>query len=290
MAGVGVRRSCGGVSASRATTASAVATSVTSVRIAPARSAPRTGRTLLSPAPTPIATGTRPSARASKASTRSRRAGQTNTPSRSNGAMRISPTAPARSSSAATSSPTDAAPQARPPMPDERDVEPVPQVEDRADAGVRLEGVLGRGVVDEPGHHQAVGLRPERLGDAAERLALGPGRPVAAGQGHDRGADRRGRVVERVGDGADGRPVPDPDDRAVADPGAKDLGREPADHAPGEVLGAGHGRGEMHGIQAVAPAQGIGGRRLDGGLVDDADLDDALGPGPLQEAADLRAA
>ena len=279
----------GGVSASRATTASAVATSVTSVRIAPLRSAPRTGRTLLSPAPTPIATGTRPSARASKASTRSRRAGQTNWPSMSKGAMRISPTAPARSSSAATSSPTDAAPQRPAADPDERDIEPAPQVEDGADAGVRLEGVLGRGVVDEPGHHQAMGLRTEGVGDAAERLALGTGRPVAAGQRHDRRADRRRRILEGVGHGTDRRAIPDPDDRAVADPGAQDLRREPADHAAGEVLGAGDGRGEMDGVQAVAPAQGIGGRRLDGGLVDDADLDDALGPGALQEAAHLRA-
>ena len=171
--------------------------------------------------------------------------------------------------------------------PDEGDIEPIPQVQDGADAGVRLEGVLGRGVVDQPGHHQAVGLRTEGVGDAPERLAFGAGRPVAAGQGHDRGADRRRRILERVGDGADGRPVADPDDRAVADPGAKDLGRQAADHAAGEVLGAGHGRGEMDRVEAVALAQGVGGGRLDGGLVDDADLDDALRPGALQEAAHL---
>ncbi len=53
------------VASSRATTASAVATSVTSVRTTPARNAPRIGRTLLSPDATPIPTGIRASRRAS---------------------------------------------------------------------------------------------------------------------------------------------------------------------------------------------------------------------------------
>ena len=153
---------------------------------------------------------------------------------------------------------------------------------------MRLEGVLGRGVVDEPRHHQAVGLRAERVGDAPEGLALGAGRPVAAGQGHDRRADRRGRVLERVGHGADRRPIPDPDDRAVADPGAQDLRREPADHASGEVLGAGDGRGEVDGVQAVKRCRSASAAGDSTAvLVDDADLDDALGPGALEEAADL---
>ena len=112
------RPPCGAsVASSRATTASAVATSVTSVRTIPARSAPRIGRTLPSPAATPIAAGTRPRRRASNAITRSRSAGQTNWPSRSNGATRTSPTASAVSSSCSIASPTSDALHAGPPIP-----------------------------------------------------------------------------------------------------------------------------------------------------------------------------
>jgi thiamine biosynthesis lipoprotein len=73
-------RPCRGteVASSSATTASAVATSVTSDCTIPARSAPRIGCTFPAPAATPMATGTRPRFRASNAITRSRRAGQTN--------------------------------------------------------------------------------------------------------------------------------------------------------------------------------------------------------------------
>ncbi len=116
--------------------------------------------------------------------------GRRTTPSRSNGAMRISPTAPARSSSRGHVLADRRGTPGAATDPDERDIEPAPQVEHRAHAGVRLERVLRGGVVDQPGHHEAVGLRPERLRDPAERLALRTRRPVAAGQRHDRGARR----------------------------------------------------------------------------------------------------
>src|SRR6185503_6359832 len=102
---------------SKASTASAVGWSVTSVVSIPPRSAPRIGRTLPSPLATPIRTGTRPSSRASNAIVRSRSASQTNRPSRSNGLTSTSPTAPDRVRSSAMSGPRAAALQAGPPMP-----------------------------------------------------------------------------------------------------------------------------------------------------------------------------
>ncbi len=136
----------------------------------------------------------------------------------------------------------------------------MPQVEDRAHAGVRLEGVLGRRVVDEPGNHQAVGLCTERGGDATERLALRSRRPIAAGQRHDGGADRGCGIVQRVGDGTHGGAVPDPDDGPVTDLGAQDLGAQAPDHAAGQVLGPGDGRGEVDGIELEIVAKHVRGR------------------------------
>ena len=53
--------------------------------------------------------------------------------------MRISPTALGASSLPRTSGPSDAALHDRPADAEQRDVEPLPEVDDRADAGVGLE-------------------------------------------------------------------------------------------------------------------------------------------------------
>ncbi len=44
----------------------------------------------------------------------------------------------------------------------------------------------------------------------------------------------------------------------------------------------------MDGVEAVASPDGVGGRALDRRPVDDADLDDPLRAGPLEQARDLR--
>ncbi len=151
-----------------------------------------------------------------------------------------------------------------------------------------LERALGRGIVDESGRHEPDRLPAERLGDTTERVALGAGRPVAAGEWHDGRGDRRRRVLQRVGDRRDRGAVADADDRAVADDPAQDLGREPADHPAGEVLRAGDRRGEMDGVESVGVAQRVRRRGSRAGPVDDPDLDDPLGAGTLEQPRDLR--
>ena len=138
-----------------------------------------------------MATGTRPSRRASNAMTRSRSAGQTNRPSRSNGATRTSPTASPCSSSRSTFAADGRRAPRRAADPEQRDIEAVPQVEHGLDARVRDERPF-RGARRRrgPGAIRPCGWRAERLGDAAVRLALRAGRPVAAAQRHDRGRDR----------------------------------------------------------------------------------------------------
>lgn len=152
-----------------------------------------------------------------------------------------------------------------------------------------LEGTLGDRVIEEPRRHEAVGLRAQCIGDPSERIALGARRPVAAGQRHDRRGDRCRAVLEGLGDRADRGPVADPHDLAVTDRAAQDLGTEPADHPARQVLRAGDRRGEVDGTESEALAERVGGRRLRGGPVDDPDLDDPLGAGTLEQAADLRA-
>ena len=277
-----------GVAASSATTASAVAISVTSVRTTPARSAPRIGRTLFSPEATPIATGSRPSRRASSAMTRSRRAGQTNRPSMSNGATRTSPTASAASRSCSVVSPSAATLQAGPPIPNRATSTRSQRSTIARTPGVRDERPLRGGVVDETGRHQPACLATECVGDATVRLALGAGRPVAAAQRHDRDRDGRGGLLEGRGGRGHRRPVADTDDRARPERAAEDLGGQPADHPAGEILRTGDGRGEMDGVEAEGPAQDVAGRALDGRAVDDPDLDDPFRPRALEQARHLR--
>ena len=175
----------------------------------------------------------------------------------------------------------------RPADPEQRDIDPLPEVEDRADARVRNERPLRGGVIDETGRHQPARLATECVGDAPVRLAFRAGRPVAAAQRHDRDRDGRGGLLEGRGGRRHRGPVADTDDRARPERAAQDLGGQPADHPASEVLGTGDGRGEMDGVEAEGPAQGVAGRALDGRAVDDPDLDDPLGPCALEQARHL---
>ena len=150
------------------------------------------------------------------------------------------------------------------------------------------ERVPGGRVIHQAGCHQAVRLAPERFGDPPVRLALRAGGPVAAAQRQDGGGDRARGLVEGVRGGRDRGAIPHPDDRAVTDRRTQDLGGQPTDHPPGQVLGSHDGRGEMDGVQAIAASKGVGGRAGGAGGVDDPDLDDALGARTLEEFRDLR--
>ena len=129
----------------------------------------------------------------------------------------------------------------------------------------------------------------ERVGDPAVRLALRAGRPEPAAQRHDGRRDRRGRLVQGVGRGRHRRTVADADDCTVADRVAQDPGGEPADHPPGQVLGAGHGRGQVDTVEAVSLAERLARGALGRGRVVDPDLDDPLRASALEDARDLRA-
>ena len=172
--------------------------------------------------------------------------------------------------------------------PEQRDVEAIPQVDDRLDPRVRDERPLRGGVVDQPRRHQPARLATERVGDPAVRLALRAGRPVAAAQRDDRHGDRRGGLLERGRHGCHRHAVADADHRAGADRAPEHLGGEPADHPPGQLLGTGDARREMDGVEPEPGPERVGGRALDRGPIDDPDLDDALRPGALEQARDLR--
>ena len=75
---------------------------------------------------------------------------------------------------------------------------------------------------------------------------------------------------------------------AVADRGTQRLGGEPPDDAPRQVLGTHERRREVDRIEGEAARQLIGRGRDRRVAIDDPDLDDALGPGALQQTADLR--
>ena len=120
----------------------------------------------------------------------------------------------------------------RPADAEQRDIDPLPEVEDRADPSVRNERPLRGGVVDETGRHQPACLAAECVGDAPVRLAFGAGRPVAAAQRHDRDRDGRGGLLEGRGGRGHRCPVADTDDRARS--GASRAGpRQPAGRPSG---------------------------------------------------------
>ena len=91
---------------------------------------------MLSPEATPIATGTRPSRRASKAMTRSRNAGQTKRAVEVEGRDEDLADGVGLVQLTLDPAPTGAALQAGPPIPNEGDVEAVPEVEDGPDTGM----------------------------------------------------------------------------------------------------------------------------------------------------------
>ena len=176
-------------------------------------------RTLRSPAPTPIATGTPPELAGIEGedplAQRLADEPSLEVERRDRGSRR-----PRRRVSR---SPRDVGPERRDAPraatdAEQRDIEPVPQVEDRANAGVRFERPLRAGVIEQPGGHQPVRLGAEGVGDRA-----GTGRAPARSTSTRRRAARPWRgpgsaaVVERVGDRRDRGAIADPDDRAVAD-------------------------------------------------------------------------
>ena len=271
---------------SSATTASAVATSVTSVRTTPARSAPRIGRTLPLPGPDADRDRHAPSRRASNAITRSRRSGQTNCAvdverrdeDLADGLRALQLAADVLADR--RGAPGRAA------DPEERDVEPIPEVEDRAGRRRAPRAPLGGGVVDEPGRHQAVGLAA-RVRRRCGGTARAPDRSTSSRRPAARRSRSTGRggVLERVGDGADRRPVPDPDDRSrrgrsLAAPRRR-AGRPSGGSGPRDRRGSARD-GPRRGRTGAAARRRPATRRRP---VHDPDLDDALGPGALQEAA-----
>ena len=140
-----------------------------------------------------------------------------------------------------------------------------------------------------PGRQEALGHAAERVGDPPERLAVRAGQPVAAAQRDDGRAGLARRLVERVGERRDRRSVADPDDRAVADRGPQHLrrraGRPSAGRGPrGRGCSARGGPRRARSARAARRPRPMPGPRP----VDDPDLDDALGPGALEQPRDLR--
>ena len=177
----------------------------------------------------------------------------------------------------------------RPADPEDGDVEPVPEVEDPAHAGVGDERALRGRVVDEARGHEALGQAADRVGDPPERLAVRAGGPVAAAQrdhgraGLARAARRARRRARRPTTRRRRRrprrrgPRPAAPRRQAGRPSA---GRRP--RVPGGSARDGRPRGRKRSRSSSPAGTGLG------GLVDDPDLDDALGAGPLQEPRDLR--
>ncbi len=143
-------------------------------------------------------------------------------------------------------------------------------------------------VVDEARREEALGNAADRVGDPPERLAGRAAEPVAAAQRDHGRAGLARRLVERVGERGDRRPVADADDPAVANRGPKHVCAKAADQPPADVLGSPEARREMDRLEVEALTQLVAGGTGLGGLVDDPDLDDALGACPLQDPRDLR--
>ena len=110
-------------------------------------------------------------------------------------------------------------------------------------------------VVDQPGRHQALDLRSQRIGNPPEGLATRPRGPMPAGQRDDRRGHLCRCLLEGVGQRRDRGAVADPHDHPVAHRAAQHLRGEAADHPPGQVLGPLDRRGEVDGIEVVGPPQ-----------------------------------
>ena len=95
-------------------------------------------------------------------------------------------------------------------------------------------------------------LGAERTRDTVEWIAVGAGRPVAAGQRHDRRPDRGHGILEGIGHRPDRCTLPDPDDPAVSDARPEDVGREPPDDPSGQVLRPGERGCEMDCVEREA--------------------------------------
>jgi hypothetical protein len=167
------------------------------------------------------------------------------------------------------------------------DVEPAPQVEDPAQAVVGVQRRLRCRIVDQARGEEAERRAADSVGHSPERFAGRAAEPVAAAEREHRCPGLVGWFVEGVGDGGNRRPVSDPDDGSIADGRPEDLGAEPPDHAPADILRPGDGGCEMDGVEAEAPAELVGGRRGFRRSIDDPDLDDALGAGTLEQPRDL---
>jgi hypothetical protein len=133
--------------------------------------------------------------------------------------------------------------------------------------------------------------RAEGLADPPERLDARPGSPEPATQRQDRRVDAGHCLIgdrELVGDGGHGCSIADPDRHAVADRASKHLPREPCDPAPRDVRRAVEARSEVHRTQPEPLPERVAGRRRHLRPINDPDLDDALGPGLLEQPRDLR--
>ena len=244
---------------------------------------------MASPGATPIATGTRPSRRASKAMTRSRRAGQTNRPSRSNGATSTSPTASAASSWRSTSVADRRRAPGRAADPEQRDVEPLPQVEDRPDAGVRDERASRGGVVDEPGRHQPA--RPARRAPRRRGgTARAPGRSTSSRRTAARRSRRPGVAVSSRASAVAETDAPSPMPTIVpvrtasrrTSAASRPTIRRVRSSGPA-IVGA-----RWTASRPKRPRSASAAGLSTAVRVDDPDLDDALGPGPLEQPRHLR--
>jgi hypothetical protein len=178
----------------------------------------------------------------------------------------------------------------RGPDPERGDLEPVPEIEDPPDAGVGAQRGLGRRVVDEARREEAERHAADPVGHPTERLAGGTAEPVPAAQRHDRGPRLVQGLVggEDIGHRRDRETLADADDRSVTDRRPKDVGRQPADHPPADLLGPDESRRQVNRGEPEPGREHIRGRRVDRRLVHDPDLDDPLGPGALQQSRDLR--
>ena len=221
--------------------------------------------------------------------TRSRRAGQTNRPSMSNGATRTSPTASDASSWRSTSSPTARRVQAGPPIPNSATSSRSHRSTIARTPACATSARLRGRVVDEPGRHQAACLarrgHRRRGGTARARGRSSSSRHTAA-RPSPRPASPISSSAAAVADTDAPSPIP-----TIAPSGARRAGPRPRAGRPS--AGSGPRARRSSARDGRRRGRSFAGARRPPGLstavaVDDPDLDDALRAGALEEPRDLR--